>query len=250
MIGAVKDVEILSSFRAYSKEYGKIESRKSHGLLFKISGMTEYRFAADIITLEAGNVLYIPEGAAYEYTSSPKSLYVSINFSAEVEKPFPAVCPTENFYKIGFIRESFSESLRLGSLPEKYACTSVFYDLLSYFARREHLEDLERNRGSIIEPAIEYLKAHLFDPRLRIGSLARLSCISDTYFRRLFASRFQVSPGEYIISKRMSHAKAIMESGDFDSIAEVAALVGYRDPLYFSKAFKKFYGVSPSDIYR
>ena len=41
---------------------------------------------------------------------------------------------------------------------------------------------------------------------------------------------------------------SILESGDYDSIAEVSELVGYSDPLYFSKAFKKIYGFSPSNI--
>ena len=55
-----------------------------------------------------------------------------------------------------------------------------------------------------------------------------------------------MSPKEYVVTQRISHARFIIESGDFDSIAEVAELVGYNDPLYFSKAFKKIYGFSPT----
>jgi AraC-like DNA-binding protein len=40
----------------------------------------------------------------------------------------------------------------------------------------------------------------------------------------------------------------MLESGDFDSIKEVALSAGYSDPLYFSKVFKKFYGFSPSSL--
>ena len=57
-----------------------------------------------------------------------------------------------------------------------------------------------------------------------------------------------MSPKEYVLSKRISHAKSIIESGDFDTVKKVAAMVGYNDPLYFSKAFKKIYGFSPSDL--
>lgn len=59
-----------------------------------------------------------------------------------------------------------------------------------------------------------------------------------------------MSPKEYVVTQRISHARFIIESGDFDSIAEVAQLVGYNDPLYFSKAFKKLYGISPSSFNR
>lgn len=247
MIGFMKDVHILSSYRAQTKTYGKIENRKSHAFLFKISGVTEYHFENERITLKEGNVLYIPEGVSYEYTSTG-GLYTSINFSADVEAPTPALYTTDAFYKTAYIHESFSALWRFGSLPDKYACSSVFYDFLSYIARIEHREALEKNKTHRIEPAVEYLKAHLFDCNLKIENLARLCCVSDTYFRKLFVSRFQVTPQEYVISKRISHAKAMIESGDFDSISAVAALVGYKDPLYFSKAFKKIYGVSPSAI--
>ena len=247
MIGFVKDVNILSSWRAQSKTYGKIENRKSHAFLFKISGVTEYHFGDEVITLTEGNVLYIPECASYEYTAT-EGLYTSINFSASVEFPTPTLYTAEAFYKTAYIHESFSALWRFGSLPDRHACFSVFYDFLSYIARIEHAEVLKKNKTHLIEPAVEYLKTHLFDCNLKIERLARLCCISDTYFRKLFVSRFHVTPQEYVISKRISHAKAIMEGGDFDSISAVASLVGYKDPLYFSKAFKKMYGISPSDI--
>jgi YesN/AraC family two-component response regulator len=43
-------------------------------------------------------------------------------------------------------------------------------------------------------------------------------------------------------------AKAIIESGEFSSINEVAYTVGYDDPLYFSRHFKKYFGIAPSKV--
>ena len=54
-----------------------------------------------------------------------------------------------------------------------------------------------------------------------------------------------MSPQEYVLNKRITHSKSIIESGDYDSIKELAESVGYSDPLYFSKAFKKAFGLSP-----
>ena len=72
--------------------------------------------------------------------------------------------------------------------------------------------------------------------------------ISNTYFRKLFVLKYGAKPTDYIISKRIGHARAIILSGDFETIEEVAHSVGYSDPLYFGKVFKKFYGVSPSEL--
>ena len=95
---------------------------------------------------------------------------------------------------------------------------------------------------------MEYLKKYIYDSSFKINKLHRLCGISDTYFRRIFEAEFNMTPQEYVVTGRISHAKSIIESGDFDSIKEVSELVGYNDPLYFSKAFRKVYGVSPSNI--
>ena len=68
----------------------------------------------------------------------------------------------------------------------------------------------------------------------------------STYIRKNFISRFGMTPQKYIISKRIPDAKAMMDSVEYNTTQEVAAQVGYSDPLYFSKVFKKFYGISPS----
>ena len=56
-----------------------------------------------------------------------------------------------------------------------------------------------------------------------------------------------MTPKQYLVTERILYAKSIIESGDYGSIKEVSEMVGYNDPLYFSKAFKMICGVSPSN---
>ena len=249
MIGLIENVNICSSFKSQSRSYGKKENRSAHGFIFKIKGYSEYIFEDKKITVNAGQVIFLPQGSSYKYYSHGEdTLYTSINFYANIENPSPIVYSLEDYLASGFIYESFSQLWRFGSLFDKYKCLSVFYDFLAYIQRVDHLSNINKNKFYIIEPAIDYLKEHLFDCHLKIDNLHRLCCISDTYFRKLFISRYNATPQEYVISKRLSHALSIIESGDFLSISEVAELVGYKDPLYFSKAFKKLYGFAPSEI--
>ena len=249
MTGFIEDAKIISSFHRQSKTHNKILNRKHNVFIFRITGSVEYTFGNKTLTVKAGDAIFIPQGTTYEYNALAENhLYTSINFSANLENPKPTVYSTNDFYGINYIYENFAESWQTGSVADKYKCLSVFYDFLSYIARLEHLNDLDKHKHYIIKPALEYLKRHLFDCHLKVDNLHRLCCISDTYFRKLFFSKFNLSPQEYVITERLSHAKTIIESTDYDSIAEVAELVGYKDPLYFSKAFKKIYGVSPSEI--
>ncbi len=68
------------------------------------------------------------------------------------------------------------------------------------------------------------------------------------YLRKLFKKEMGLTPLEYMTRMRMKKAESLLLSmGAQDySVAEVATLCGYEDPLYFSRVFKKTFGVSPS----
>ena len=249
MFNFIEDANITSSFHLQTKPYGKIQNRKTHAFIFRISGETEYDFGDKKLLLSPNNVIFLPQGASYEYRPLQNvTLYTSINFTATIDNPTPAIFSLDDFYEKNFIYESFADLWKFGATHDRYKCLSVFYNFLSYLSRIEHLNHLDKNKHYMIEPAIEYLKSHLFDCHLKIDNLSRLCCISDTYFRKIFLSRFGVSPKEYVLNQRISHAKSIIESGEVDSISEASKMVGYKDALYFSKAFKKIYGISPSTV--
>ncbi len=68
------------------------------------------------------------------------------------------------------------------------------------------------------------------------------------YLRKLFKKEMGITPLEYMTRLRMKKAETLLSAlGTREhSVAEVARLCGYEDPLYFSRVFKKTYGCSPS----
>lgn len=66
---------------------------------------------------------------------------------------------------------------------------------------------------------------------------------SPAYLSKLFLEYKNISPTEYIINLRIEKAKELLASSK--KIKEVAQYVGYNDPLYFGKLFKKRTGMSP-----
>ena len=194
-------------------------------------------------------MIFIPEGMSYEYTSTQgeDNLYTSINFLADIDSATVSVCGMENFYKLGFLSERFSELWRFGTDADRYACMAVFYDMLSYIKNSEIASD-HKKKDRIIKPAVEYMRSHIYDCSFRVEKLHTLCGISDTYFREIFKSRFGMSPKEYVLFERISHARSIIESGDYSTLREVAESVGFSDALYFSKVFRRTYGVCPSGI--
>jgi|LSQX01.3.fsa_nt_gb AraC-like DNA-binding protein len=78
-----------------------------------------------------------------------------------------------------------------------------------------------------------------------ITELAKKAGMSEKYFISYFKKTLGISPGKYIVQVKMNRARDYIKQQKY-SIKEIAFLLGYSDPYTFSKAFKRFYKVSPS----
>ena len=96
-----------------------------------------------------------------------------------------------------------------------------------------------------VEQAIDYIQRN-FKSNVKINDLASYIGIDRSYLTSIFKSVTKLSPQEYLMNYRMEQAKNMLQSTDM-KIGEVAESVGYYDQLTFSKMFKKFAGVSPTD---
>lgn len=91
----------------------------------------------------------------------------------------------------------------------------------------------------------EYLKEH-YAEKINIGELGNRYYLSRENLTRLFKKTFQVSPYEYLIQVRMERAKKLMQQNL--RLQEIAEQLGYSNENYFSKAFREFYGMTPTEF--
>ena len=90
----------------------------------------------------------------------------------------------------------------------------------------------------------EVVESHLYS-NLSVDELAKLSNLSLSSFKREFKKEFNDSPNNYIISKKIEKAKELLHISEM-GIGEIAYEIGFNDPLYFTRIFKKKVGVTPS----
>lgn len=95
-----------------------------------------------------------------------------------------------------------------------------------------------------VRSALEIIKYN-YNNDLNIKALSDSLFLDSAYFSRLFKKRTGMSPKQYLLKIRMERAKELLLTTDH-SIKEIAATVGYNDPLYFSKLFYKAEGMAPS----
>ena len=79
--------------------------------------------------------------------------------------------------------------------------------------------------------------------KINVEKISSMFGFERSYLYRLFKKEYGISVKEYIIKVRMDKAKELLKSGS--TVADVAELVGYSDEFAFSKAFKKYLGISP-----
>lgn len=95
-----------------------------------------------------------------------------------------------------------------------------------------------------LEKAIRWLTYQYAQP-ISLTQMAQSLGYHRTHLSKLFRQRTGLSPMQYLMKIRMERAKSLLLQPL--TIQQVASSVGFHDPLYFSKQFKKWYGVPPSE---
>jgi AraC-like DNA-binding protein len=81
--------------------------------------------------------------------------------------------------------------------------------------------------------------------QLDITALARSANVSEAYFSRSFKAAFGETPHQYLMSRRMERAKALLRRNDL-SVTEICLAVGFTSLGSFSTQFRRFVGDSPT----
>ncbi|MDP4092885.1 MAG: response regulator [Bacillota bacterium] len=106
--------------------------------------------------------------------------------------------------------------------------------------------DREKKLNHLILKAKEYIDEN-FNKDITLEDVSREVCISPHYFSKLFKSETNQNFIDYLTSIRMGKAKKYLEDGEY-SVKEICYQVGYCDPNYFSRIFKKIVGVTPTEF--
>jgi len=94
--------------------------------------------------------------------------------------------------------------------------------------------------------AAKFIDEHYMMP-LNIPDLAQKYGFTAKQFTQIFRKCIGISPNQYIIDYRIQKARELLSRKEY-SVAEVSSCVGYTDPYYFSRIFKKKMGMSPSQL--
>lgn len=225
--------------------------RPCHGLFYiKTDIRVDFYPQNDSVVHAArGDVVFIPCGNRYHVTvdrGTPDGIdSYTVNFDLTDEKGEPVcladricvLCRDEDGL-LDMYFQKLSEATHPGG--SRLRLLARFYDLLDAIAA-----PTPKLSGSYytIRAGVEALRA-AWNRNEPIETYAALCGVSETYFYRCFREWAGKSPVEYRNALRLSNAEAMLRHTDM-TVGEIAGVVGFEDPFYFSRSFTKAYGCSP-----
>ncbi|MCM3342531.1 PocR ligand-binding domain-containing protein [Paenibacillus sp. MER TA 81-3] len=98
--------------------------------------------------------------------------------------------------------------------------------------------------NAILQPAFDYIYTHKSE-NVKLADMAALCHVSPSYFSRIFTKETGENFSVFIPRLKMEWAKQILETTDL-SISQISNELGFSEPSYFIKTFKKFERITPA----
>jgi len=109
------------------------------------------------------------------------------------------------------------------------------------------IDTLRKDYIGRINKVMDYVEKNL-DKHLPLNSLSTIACFSPFHFHRLFLAITGETPNSFINRKRIEKIASLLLNGNESPLSELALQYGFNSSTSFSRAFKKFYGISPSEF--
>ena len=99
--------------------------------------------------------------------------------------------------------------------------------------------------GSLVDKVCEFIKQN-YNSELSLDEAAGMVGLSNFYFSKLFKHHKNMNFIDYITEVRIKRAKELLKDPEIN-IKEIGNLIGYSDPNYFARVFKRIEGISPTE---
>ena len=208
-------------------------------------GSGAFSFDGGTLEYREGDVVIIPPMVPHSNGSEDGFQNIHINMvSPSLSYAAPRVVSDDPNH---FLLDAFNAAYFqfYSDRKEAAALLSLYGDLISCYLAAYRT-------GVTLTPVVAQIEnniiANYADSGYELDAYMQTLPFSYDYLRKLFQKEIGVTPHRYLIDKRLKMAAELLvtdDSAGTRTIADIAYLCGFRDSLYFSKMFRKKYGISP-----
>lgn len=244
------------------------------------NGKAHYRTNKGFFAVEEGRYLLLNEG---EYTISIDEPNVVESFCIFFKKSFAEEVfrsltdtnnqllsdPLKDISSIGFFEKTYHKNNMLSSQLDNFKhslnsldTNSIGYEehfhMIMHFILNEHvntykeMESLQAIKHSTREElfrrvsiAHDFIRSY-FDKPIKLDEIAQVACLSPNHLLRTYYQIYGRTPHRHISEFRIQKAKQLLSNTD-KNMTDIAFILGYHNPVSFSKMFKQHVGIAPTE---
>lgn len=236
------------------------KGRVDFQLLYIASGIAHFYFdndETDTVVPAGHMVLYRPkEPQRYVYYGNEQTEVYWVHFTGNSAKKILAgygitnemrVLPTGTSLDYARIFKQMIHELQRCQTHYPEILTLLLRQLFILIHRQLTREHTRKNDylDEEMSLAMQFFNDN-YNTEVNIEEYASARGMSVSWFIRSFKQYTHTTPMQYIVSRRITNAQMLLETTNYN-ITEIGQIVGYDNPLYFSRIFRKQKGMSPSD---
>jgi len=227
--------------------------------LYFIDGSAKITLNSDVYTATAGDVVVINSNTVHNITSTDTTickyycLIISIEFLEDYSLYMSDNTMFEPIIKSDNVRELFEKIITLFKSPTPHSnviTTSHIMSLFMYLLENHKIEPIitkpttYSKKFHMIQKTLSYIRRN-YTNQISVEDIAAHVMFSSDYLSHTFKEFTGNTIIYYINYLRCHHARSLLRKDEL-SISSIATQCGFNNVSYFTKTYKKFFGVSPS----
>ncbi len=259
MLGKYLNVNICGHFAEWSEHYFRRVKPMDNLLIWVLGGGGCVCCEGKRINAKVGDLICLKPRLPHDYAADPDDPWdiLWVHFEGKLARSFmdPIRAHGGLCVPLGLdaeIRDRWIDMVIAFAADQpghEILVNTAAYALLGSIVHRLSTRRDQASEPSFDAHAIQSYIHHYLTETITLDDLARQFDLSPTHFVRVFKNHFGVSPIHYIIQRRVALACDLLAETSL-TVKQISEKVGYDDPYYFSRLFKKVVRSNPTEYRR
>ena len=236
-----------------AKDRDVITGKKHYHTSFEfhivLDGFQEYEVDGINYKVECGSCLLIrPNVPHIVKVSAPNTLKYSLTFNKKTDTGKNVLCetiPQRILENIAFIKKEAANRKEISAFLIENSVLEILVCVLRMLGLKEDSDKGKEDENNILSLAKQYIDDNItFAPS--VAEVAAYCYISSAHLTRIFRKYDGLSPGGYIIGKRVEKIESLLADPKI-SLKHISTAMGFDNEYYFNAFFKKHSGMPPGE---
>lgn len=242
----IHELSSIYTYETDKKTFSSGPPRGCHTLAYQVSGSYEHFFLSQTLSVKSDTLFFINKNDTYNVRRVEHGYSICITFTADIDFS-SCILDCSNDPQVYNLFQKLLRVRNLDVKSNRCLATAIVYEVFSVFYKQKESAYVPSTTRGKIELARNHIRTHYRDEEFQAQSLAKLCGVGVKRFRELFKQLYKTTPTQYVIDLRLNAATKLLTDGNFN-VSTVAEMVGFSDVYYFSRLFKKRFGIAPKQF--